>query len=366
MFNYFIFVAFYSTGIAAKIYFKEEFTDDDWQKRWTASQHPRKDWGKFVLTPGLYYGDPEISKGIQTSEDGKFYALTTKFEPFSNKDKVLVIQYSVKYEQDIKCGGAYVKLFDCSFNPKTFHSYKPYLIQFGPDICGFKKIHVIFNYEERKLAMKRELSCKDDRLTHLYTLVIKPDNSYLIKIDNKIERTGMLLEDWDFVPRRMINDTKVTKPLGNPKSTDLKDAKSHDWNQTDVEFYFNGEEQKNDDLKRPMIKNSVNEEWKSKSTDSSNYKGQRLDHLSENHEHLSHSDLYRYDEICGIGFDIWQVESGTLFDNILITDDELEAEKHGNDTWGIIKEKEKLMKIKFDKLRGKTSPILDPDHHDEL
>lgn len=366
MFNYFIFLAFYSTGIAAKIYFKEEFTDDDWQKRWTASQHPRKDWGKFVLTPGLYYGDPEISKGIQTSEDGKFYALTTKFEPFSNKDKVFVIQYSVKYEQDIKCGGAYVKLFDCSFNPKTFHSYKPYLIQFGPDICGFKKIHVIFNYEERKLAMKRELSCKDDRLTHLYTLVIKPDNSYLIKIDNKIERTGMLLEDWDFVPRRIIND-KVTKPLGNPKSTDLKDAKSQDWNQTDPEFYFNGEEQKNVDLKRPMIKNPVNEEeWKSKSTNSPNYKGQRLDPLSENHEHLSHSDFYRYDEICGIGFDIWQVESGTLFDNVLITDDELEAEKHGNDTWGIIKEKEKLMKIKVDKLRGKTSPILDPDYHDEL
>lgn len=34
---------------------------------------------------------------------------------------------------------------------------------------------------------------------------------------------------------------------------------------------------------------------------------------------------------------IFQVKSGTIFDNILITDDEAEAEKHGRETWGAIK-----------------------------
>ena len=49
----------------------------------------------------------------------------------------------------------------------------------------------------------------------------------------------------------------------------------------------------------------------------------------------------------------------------MITDDEVEAEKHGNDTWGAIKEK--LMKIWFDRDKTIRSAILDPEyHHDEL
>lgn len=32
--------------------------------------------------------------GLQTSQDARFYALSNKFTPFSNKDKPLVIQVS--------------------------------------------------------------------------------------------------------------------------------------------------------------------------------------------------------------------------------------------------------------------------------
>lgn len=49
--------------------------------------------------------------GIQTSQDAKFYGISGKFdEAFSNKDKDLVIQFSVKHEQTIDCGGGYVKV----------------------------------------------------------------------------------------------------------------------------------------------------------------------------------------------------------------------------------------------------------------
>lgn len=368
-----IFLAFHIAGTIAKIYFKEEFSDDSWKERWIVSEHISKEWGKFVLTPGKYYGDSEISKGIQTSEDGKFYALTTKFEPFSNEGKVLVLQYSVKYEQDIKCGGAYIKLFDCSLNPKKFHSYRPYLIQFGPDICGFKKVHVIFNYDGRKLKMKRKLNCKDDRFTHLYTLVIRPDNSYMIKIDNKIERRGTLREDWDFLPPKMINDTKIKKPLyrnDNNKITDSTNEKLQDNNQTSPEFHLNVTEREQNSFEDIlMVKNQGSkEEQKSLPIESFNYEGKRqvTETVTESPVHFSDFDLYKFDEICGIGLDIWQVESGTLFDNFLITDDELEAEKHGNDTWGATKQEEKLRKIIFDASKTTPSggPILDP--HDEL
>ena len=45
-----------------------------------------------------------------------------------------------------------------------------------------------------------------------------------------------------------------------------------------------------------------------------------------------------------MGFDLWQVKSGTIFDNVLITDDVAEAKKIGDETWGATKDPEKAMK----------------------
>lgn len=42
--------------------------------------------------------------------DARFYALSAKFpEAFSNEGKTLVVQFTVKHEQSIDCGGGYVK-----------------------------------------------------------------------------------------------------------------------------------------------------------------------------------------------------------------------------------------------------------------
>lgn len=64
-------------------------------------------------------------------QDARFYGLSTKFEPFSNKDKPLVVQFSIKHEQNIDCGGGYLKIFDCSLDQKDMHGESPYLIMFG-------------------------------------------------------------------------------------------------------------------------------------------------------------------------------------------------------------------------------------------
>ena len=66
--------------------------------------------GEFAHTAGKYYHDAS-DKGIQTSEDARFYGISSKMsESFDNKDKDLVIQFSVKHENKIDCGGAYIKL----------------------------------------------------------------------------------------------------------------------------------------------------------------------------------------------------------------------------------------------------------------
>lgn len=100
--------------------------------------------------------------GIQTSEDARFYALSRKFKPFATEGKDLVVQFTVKHEQNIDCGGGYVKVFDCSLNQEDMHGESPYRLMFGPDICGpgTKKVHVILNYKDKNVLINKDIRCK--------------------------------------------------------------------------------------------------------------------------------------------------------------------------------------------------------------
>lgn len=79
---------------------------------------------------------------LKFTQDARFYGLSTKFEPFSNKGKPLVIQFTVKHEQNIDCGGGYLKVFDCSLDQKDMHGDSPYLIMFGKLLKSFMVSHV--------------------------------------------------------------------------------------------------------------------------------------------------------------------------------------------------------------------------------
>lgn len=104
---------------------------DSWENEWTYSEYPNIKYGKFVHSSGILYNDAVADKGIQTSEDNRFYALSRKFPSFSNEHKDLVIQYTVKHEQNIECGGGYIKLFNCELEPQKMHKDTPYEIMFG-------------------------------------------------------------------------------------------------------------------------------------------------------------------------------------------------------------------------------------------
>lgn len=49
-------------------------------------------------------------------------------------------------------------------------------------------------------------------MTHLYTLIVKADNSYEVRIDNEKTESGKLEEDWDFLPPKKIKDPEAKKP----------------------------------------------------------------------------------------------------------------------------------------------------------
>lgn len=62
-------------------------------------------------------------------------------------------------------------------------------------------------------------------------------------------------------------------------------------------------------------------EWKPKQIDNPNYKGVWVHPEIDNPEYVEDKNLYLREEICGVGLDLWQVKSGTIFDNFLITND---------------------------------------------
>merc|ERR1711959_507918 len=314
---------------AAEVFFEEEF-GDGWESRWVSSKS-KTDYGAFKVSAGKFYGDAEAGKGLQTSQDAKFYAISAKHKDFSNDGKTIVVQFSAKHEQDIDCGGAYLKLAPAALDPEKFNGDSEYNIMFGPDICGSstKKTHVIFNYKGKNLDKKKEVRAESDTLSHLYTLIVKPDNTYEVQIDmNKVD-SGSLAEGWSFLEPKEIRDPDEKKP------DDWDDESDGTWEAPQVD--------------NPAFKGA----WKAKRIKNPAYKGIWEAKLIANPKYVADDNLYKYANFGAVGIDVWQVKSGTIFDNILITDDVDYAKAAGEKGWKAAKDGEKAMKEKADEEKRK-------------
>ncbi|XP_065833979.1 calreticulin-like isoform X2 [Oscarella lobularis] len=343
------------------IWFKETFEDEGWKDRWVSSKKKGSEAGEFKWTAGKFYGDAEKDKGIQTSTDARFYGVSSKFtEDFNNEGKTLVIQFTVKHEQDIDCGGGYVKVFPNSLEPEEMHGESPYNIMFGPDICGpgTKKVHVIFSYKGNNLLTKKDIRCKDDVFTHLYTLIVRPDNTYEVKIDNEKVESGKLEDDWDFLKPKEIPDPEAKKPEDwddRKQIDDPEDTKPEDWDKPqhipdpDAKKPEDWDDDLDGEWEPPMIDNpDYKGDWKPRQIDNPAYKGEWIHPKIPNPEYEEDDKLYQYNSFQFIGIDVWQVKSGTIFDNILVTDDEEYAKEFGDETWKKTKDGEKKMKDEQD------------------
>ena len=262
------------------------------------------------------------------------------------------------------------------------HGDSPYNIMFGPDICGpgTKKVHVIFNYKDKNHLIKKDIRCKDDVFTHLYTLIVNPDGTYEVLIDNESAQKGSLTEDWDFLPPKKIKDPEVSKPddwVDAAKIDDPEDVKPEDWEKPehiadpDATKPEDWDDEMDGEWEPPMIDNpEYKGEWKPRQIDNPDYKGPwvhpEIDNPEYNEEEAA--TLGKYDEICKLGFDLWQVKSGTIFDNIMITDDPEAAKKAGEELWAVTKDAEKKMKDEQDEEERKKAEAeakKDEDEDDE-
>jgi len=350
--------------VYSKDYFVEQFEDESYLQRWVQST-AKSDLGEFKLSHGKFYGDAKADLGLQTSQDARFYGISAKFDSFSNEGKTLVIQFTVKHEQKIDCGGGYVKVYPADTDQAGLTGDSPYHIMFGPDICGYstKKVHVIFTYKGKNLLIKKEIKCKDDEFTHLYTLILNPDNTYEVRVDNEKVESGKLEEDWDFSVPKRIPDPNAKKPsdwVDDEKIDDPTDSKPADFDKPehipdpDAKKPEDWDDEIDGAWEPPMIDNpEYKGVWKARQIDNPAYKGPWVHPEIDNPEYVEDPNLYLYRDLGAIGFDLWQVKSGTIFDNIIITDSVQRAEEFGNETWGKTKEPEKKMKDEQDEVERK-------------
>jgi len=349
---------------SAEFYITEDFNDDNWTSRWTESTKwkPKAEMGTWKHTAGKWYGDAD-DKGIQTSEDARFYGLSAKLDkPFNSGDKPLVIQYSVKHEQNLDCGGAYIKLLPGAdgFDAAAFGGDTPYAVMFGPDICGSsnKRTHVILHdfVKDENLLVKKEVQTETNDLTHLYTLIINTDNTFEVLVDNQSVRKGALDEHFDFLEPKQIKDPETVKPadwVDVSRIADPDDKKPEGWDDVpkeisdpDAKKPEDWDDEDDGEWEAPMIDNpDYKGEWKPKMIDNPDYKGPWEHPMVDNPEYKYNEDMYKVcrDGCTHVGFEIWQVKTGTLFDDIILTDSVEEAKEYAEKTFFKKKEVEKKM-----------------------
>jgi len=155
-------------------------------------------------------------------------------------------------------------------------------------------------------------------------------------------------DEWD--EREKIDDPEDTKPEDWEKPETIPDpdaTKPEDW-----------DDEMDGEWEPPMVDNpDYKGEWKPRQIDNPAYKGKWVHPEIDNPDYdaAEEAKLGVYEDIGVIGLDLWQVKSGTIFDNFLITDDADLAKKVGEETWGVTKEAEKKMKDEQDKVEREAA-----------
>lgn len=182
---------------------------EDWRKRWVESDAHKNDnlYGRFGWDAGTYFNDWDIQVGMKTLDPKKFYHISADIgKNLNNRGKVFILSYTMKHEAEHNCTGAYIKLFPDTLNQSMLSESEPYEIMFGPDSAGpgARRLHFIMRFENQTYISKQMFRAPDDKFTHMYTLIIRPNNNYEILIDGHKNYTGSLREEFDCLGPKFV------------------------------------------------------------------------------------------------------------------------------------------------------------------
>merc|ERR1712153_246415 len=271
-------------------------------------------------------------------------------------------------EKDVECGGGYVKIGAKMADPATFGDPTPYNIMFGPDKCGYtKRTHLIFSYKGKNVLKKSDLAYKQEGegTSHVYRLVLKADNTVRVEIDQEEIYSGSLVEDWELLAPKEIKDPDDKKPsdwVDSAQMDDPEDKKPEDW--VDEKRQVDESAKKPDDWddeedgewEAPMIDNpAFKGEWSVERISNPAYKGVWESKKVDNPDFEDDKEVYKFADFGFIGFDLWQVKGGTIFDNVIVCDDKADADAFAA-KWKALSEVEKAGKAKEDESKKAEEP----------
>ncbi|CAL9138786.1 unnamed protein product [Musa acuminata var. zebrina] len=215
---------------------------------------------------------------------------------------------------------------------------------FGPDKCGSTdKVHLILQHKNPKTGkfvehhLKFPPSVPYDKLSHVYTAVLKPGNELQILVDGEEKRKANFLSadhfEPTFIPPKTIPDPNDKKPEDWDERAKIPDSdavKPDDWDE-DAPMEIEDEEACEaapgcGEWKRPMKRNAEYKgKWHAPLIDNPNYKGIWKPQVIDNPDYFE-LDKPDFEPITSIGIEIWTMQDGILFDNILIVSNEKKAE----------------------------------------
>merc|ERR1719173_32524 len=207
--------------------------------------------------------------------------------------------------------------------------------------------------------MKSDLSYKQEGegTSHLYRLIVKPDNTVRVEVDEEKIYEGSLKEDWEMLKPKEISDPDDKKPddwVEEKRMVDSEAKKPDDW-----------DDEEDGEWEAPMKDNPAYKgDWNVKRISNPAYKGFWEAKKIANPEYEDDDALYKYADFGFIGFDLWQVKGGTIFDNVIITDDKAEADAFAK-KWKDLSEVEKAKKKEEDSKKEEADADDDDDEEDK-
>merc|ERR1712060_837667 len=285
--------------------------------------------------------------------------------------------YQAKYEKDVECGGGYLKIGPKLEDLSTFGDPTVYNIMFGPDKCGMgKRTHLIFNYKGKNVLKKSDLSYKqeDEGTSHLYRMILKKDNTVRVEIDEDKIYEGSIKEDWEVLKPKEIADPDDKKPSDWSDESmidDPDDKKPDDWVEekrivdADAKKPDDWDDEEDGEWEAPMKDNAAYKgEWYGKRISNPAYKGIWEAKKIANPDYVDDDKVYSYADFGFLGFDLWQVKGGTIFDNIIVTDDKAEADKLAK-AWKELSEVEAAAKKEEDAAKAAAAPSSKDDEKED-
>ena len=240
---------------------------------------------------------------------------------------------------------------------------------FGPDVCGTstRKTHVIFTYKGKNLLVKKNVKVETDRLPHRYTLIVRPDNTYEVQIDGTKAESGSMLEDFDFLLPKMIKDPAQSKPsdwVDDAEIADPADKKPEGYDDIPAKIPDpaakkpeDWDDEEDGEWEAPKIDNpEYKGAWVAKKIPNPEYKGVWVHPEIANPEFVDDQKVHAVCNPCSaVGFELWQVKAGTIFDDIIVSDSIAEVEEFSKKTFDAKKDEEKKLYDAIEEAKNKKA-----------